>query len=160
MLDVNITITTNDEGLARKLEPKAPRPELRLAAVRKLAAAGISVGVFANPIMPLITDSEANLSSVAAAAAHAGASYFGGGILFLMPSAQQQFFPFLEREFPELVGRYRERFGRNPYLRGEYAKLVSDRVRRVRAQHGLGSSPIPYEPELPYEPPQRRLFDA
>lgn len=160
VLDVNITVTTTDDGLARKLEPKAPRPGLRLGAVRELADAGVSVGVFANPIMPLITDSEENLASVAEAAKRAGAGYFGGGILFLMPSAQQQFFPFLEREFPELLARYRERFGRNPYLRGEYAKLIADRVRRARARHGLASSPVLYEPELPYEPPQLRLFDA
>lgn len=159
VLDVNITVTTTDDLLARKLEPKAPRPGLRLGAVRSLADAGVSVGVFANPIMPLITDSEANLSSVAEAAKRAGAGYFGGGILFLMPSAQQQFFPFLEREFPALLGRYRERFGRNPYLRGGYAKLIAGRVRRVRARHGLASSPMPYEPELPYEPPQLRLFE-
>ena len=159
VLDVNITITTLDDGLARKLEPKAPRPGLRLGAVRALANAGVSVGVFANPIMPLITDSEDNLSSVAGAAARAGASYFGGGILFLMPSAQQQFFPFLEKEFPELLARYRERFGRNPYLRGDYAKLIAERVRMVRARQGLAASPIPYEPEAPYEPPQRRLFE-
>jgi DNA repair photolyase len=159
VLDVNITVTTTDDGLARKLEPKAPRPGLRLGAVRELADAGVSVGVFANPIMPLITDSEENLASVAEAAKRAGAGYFGGGILFLMPSAQQQFFPFLEREFPELLARYRERFGRNPYLRGEYAKLIAERVRRVRARHGLDSSPMPYEPELAYEPPQGRLFE-
>jgi DNA repair photolyase len=159
VLDVNITITTLDDGLARKLEPKAPRPGLRLGAVRALANAGVSVGVFANPIMPLITDSEENLSSVAGAAARAGAAYFGGGILFLMPSAQQQFFPFLEKEFPELLARYRQRFGRGPYLRGEYAKLIAERVRGVRARQGLAASPIPYEPEAPYEPPQRRLFE-
>src|SRR5262249_52140016 len=84
LLSVNMTITTMDAGLARLLEPRAPRPALRIAAVRRLAEAGIRVGVFPNPIMPLISDSERNLDSVAAAAAAAGATYFGGGLLFLM----------------------------------------------------------------------------
>src|ERR1044071_925973 len=45
---VHITITTLDEKLARRLEPRAPRPELRLEAVRKLSAAGLVVGVNPN----------------------------------------------------------------------------------------------------------------
>ena len=44
-LFVNITVTTLDTGLARLLEPRAPRPDLRLDAVRKLNQAGISAGV-------------------------------------------------------------------------------------------------------------------
>lgn len=54
-VSVNMTVTTVDEKLARLTEPRAPRPELRLAAVRKLADAGVATGVFANPIMPVIT---------------------------------------------------------------------------------------------------------
>src|SRR5581483_2498303 len=116
--------TTTDAALARKLEPRAPRPDLRLAAVRLLASAGISVGVFLNPILPGLTD------AVAAAAAEAGAQYLGGGILFLMPSAQKVFFPFLEAEFPELAARYRARFAHSPYIRGEYANMIRERVAR------------------------------
>ena len=59
VLRVNITITTLNEKLARLLEPRAPRPALRLEAVRQLAAAGICVGVFPNPIMPGLTDRRA-----------------------------------------------------------------------------------------------------
>ena len=44
VLHVNITITTLDADLARLLEPRAPRPDLRLAAVRQLAQASVSVG--------------------------------------------------------------------------------------------------------------------
>src|ERR1043166_9057721 len=68
-LHINMTITTVDAGLARKLEPRAPRPDLRLDAVRTLSSAGLSVGVFLNPIMPCITDSPENMDAVASAAA-------------------------------------------------------------------------------------------
>ncbi len=141
-LHVNMTVTTTDAALARKLEPRAPRPDLRLEAVRLLSAAGIRAGVFANPIMPLLTDSLANLESVASAAATAGARYFGGGTLFLMPSAQRQFFPFLEKHYPALAERYRARYRNDAYLRGEYEKWIRERVRRVRERFGLGSGPV------------------
>jgi len=159
-LHVSITITTLDAELARLLEPRAPRPELRLAALERLARSGISAGVNPNPIMPLLTDSEENLDAVAAAAAKAGATFFGGGLLFLMPSAQKVFFPFLEEKFPHLIKRYRERFEKSPYLRGPYQEAIRDRVRRIRARHGLASGPADYQPELWAGDEQLELFPA
>lgn len=156
-LNVNITITTLDAALARKLEPRAPRPGLRLQAVEALARAGLSVGVFLNPILPGLTDAIANLDAVAAAAARAGAGYLGGGVLFLMPSAQKEFFPFLDAEFPELAPRYRDRFAHNPYLRGGYVRMIRERVQRIRDRYGLASSPRDSPPDRGPDP-QLELF--
>ena len=99
VLSINFTITTVDEALARLLEPRAPRPALRLAALSRVRERGIAAGVFPNPVMPLITDSEQDLGSLARAARDAGAQYLGGQALFLMPCAQKVFLPFLERHF-------------------------------------------------------------
>ncbi len=145
-LHVNITITTLDEPLARLLEPRAPRPALRLEAVRGLSAAGIEVGVFPNPIMPCLTDSEENLDAVAAAAKEAGSTFIGGGTLFLKPCARDIFLPFLERHFPAAVPRYHQLFDGRAFLRGQYAEEIKRRVRAVRARHGLRDSPIEYAP--------------
>jgi DNA repair photolyase len=145
-LSVNMTITTTDRELARLLEPRAPRPDLRLKAVRTLADAGIRVGVYPNPILPLITDSESRLDQLARAARDHGARHFGGGLLFLMPSARRIFFPFLAERFPHLLRRYEERYTRNAYLRGDYADKIRDRVRDIRARYGLENGPVEYRP--------------
>jgi DNA repair photolyase len=155
---VHITITTLDANLARLLEPRAPRPDLRLDAVRKLADAGIVVGVNPNPIMPGITDSERALDRLARACHDAGAVTFGGGPLFLMPSAQKVFFPFLEREFPHLVERYRDLYARSAYLGKDYKGDLAARVRRVRDRHGLASGMIEYKPDVWVEE-QGELFE-
>lgn len=160
VLHVNITITTLDERLARLLETWAPRPALRVAAVRALAEAGIHVGVLPNPIVPLITDSEENLDSVAAAAAQAGAESFGGGVLFLKPCSRRVFFPFLAEHFPHLLRRYRERYEESAFLRGSYPDSIRERVHRVRQRHGLMSGGANYEPELWEGEPQLVLFDV
>lgn len=140
-ISVNITITTLDASLARLMEPRAPRPDLRLKTVSKLAAAGIPVGVFPNPILPLITDQERKLDRLAKAARDAGATYFGGGALFLMPVAQKVFFPFLEERFPHLLQKYRERFAESAYLRGPYMETLRERIRTIRDRYGLDASP-------------------
>jgi DNA repair photolyase len=158
VLTINITITTLDEKLARKLEPRAPRPELRLGAVRKLSEAGLLVGVFPNPVMPLITDGEAQLTALAKAARDAGAQYFGGGPLFLMPCAQKVFFPFLDQEFPRLAPHYRTQFEKNPYLDRGYKDRLRERIARIRDRFGLDSIPAEYRPELWQEDEQPTLF--
>jgi DNA repair photolyase len=148
VLGVNLTITTLDEKLARLLEPRAPTPALRLETVRRLSRAGICAAVFPNPIMPGLTDGERQLDRLAKAARDAGALSFGGGPLFLMPSAQKVFLPFLEKHFPELAPRYRETFAKTGYLGREYKEALQHRVRRIRDRYGLASGPIEYRPEL------------
>ncbi len=134
---VHLTVTTLDRRLAHLLEPKAPPPAKRLEAVRGLAQAGIRVGVNAMPVLPGITDQPQDLEDLTRTAAEAGASSIAANLLFLKPSAMSQFMPFLEREFPHLVKRYRLLYARSAYLEGEYraemAKLMSD----LRARYGL-----------------------
>jgi DNA repair photolyase len=134
---VHMTVTTCDERLARLLEPKAPAPAQRLEAVRKLAQAGIRVGVNAMPVLPGLNDAPRMLEALAAQTAQAGARFLYGNILFLMPSAMKQFMPFLEKEFPHLVKRYRKLYARSAYLRGEYPEKITHLLAELRARYGL-----------------------
>lgn len=136
-IGVNITITTLDRYLSRALEPKAPRPDLRLKAISELAAGGIPVGVFVAPVMPSITDAAEALDELAGAAASAGARWLLATPLFLMPSAIEIFFPFLEQAFPDLFDRYRERYAKSAYLPEQYSRGLATLVRRLRAKHGM-----------------------
>jgi len=157
-LIVTVTITTLDRDLARLLEPLAPRPDLRLNAIRKLSAAGLRVTVHCAPILPLINDGEPSLDAVAKAAAAAGARAMGGNVLFLKPCAQAVFMPFLKQHFPGLVRRYRERYGRTAYLRGAYPQAIHERLQRVRKRYGLDHNETQPEPELWPHDPQLTLF--
>jgi len=158
VVGVNMTITTLDEKLARALEPRAPRPELRLQAVKRLSAAGVCVAVFPNPIMPGLTDSEQALDRLARAAREAGAMSLGGGPLFLKPSSQAVMLPFLEREIPELAARYRELYATSAHLSKAYKDALALRVQRVRERYGLASGMIEYRPEFWEGEEQGELF--
>jgi DNA repair photolyase len=140
-LTVNVTVTTVRTRLARLLEPRAPRPDLRLTAVRKLREAGIAVGVFAMPILPGLTDREEDLDALAKAASDAGAQWLGASVLFLMPASWKTFSSFLEQRFPRLAKRYRDLYRGYGYAPEEYRKQISERVGKLRKKYGLNSRP-------------------
>jgi DNA repair photolyase len=155
-LFINITITTLRPRLARLLEPRAPRPDLRLAAVQALREAGLAAGVFSMPVLPGLTDREEDLEAIASAAKEAGAQWFTAGVVFLMPSSLKQFLPFLEEKFPRLARQYREWYARSAYAPDSYRREIAQRVARLRAKYGLGSRP--YEPDrLAWRSPQLAL---
>ncbi|MBX9602350.1 MAG: radical SAM protein [Bryobacteraceae bacterium] len=145
-LRVNVTITTMDEGLARALEPYAPRPSLRIAAAEKLASRGLKVCVFCAPVLPMINDSERSLDAVARAAAAAGATSFGGNILFLKSCSRQIFLPFLKERFPALAQKYETAYRETAYLKGAYPERIRERIREIRERHGLTQA-MDYRPE-------------
>jgi DNA repair photolyase len=140
-LQIDITVTTMRARLARMLEPRAPRPDLRLAAVKELHEAGLAVGVSASPLVPGITDGEGELEAVAAAAKDAGAQWFFSGVLFLMPSSAKQFLPFVREKFPRLAKQYEQWYAKNGYAPEEYRREASERVTRIREKYGFRSRP-------------------
>jgi DNA repair photolyase len=141
-LTVNLSITTLRTQLARLLEPRAPRPDLRLAAVRQLRDEGISAGVLAMPIVPWLTDREEDLDALAAGARDAGAEWLGARVLYLMPDAWKTFIAFINAKFPRLASRYREWYGRNVDAPESYRKEMAARVEKVRVKYGLSNRPM------------------
>ncbi len=137
-LSIHITITTTDMNLARILEPRAPRPDLRFSAVEKLSAAGISTSVNCAPILPGITDSPKDLESVVRAAAAAGARSVAAIPLFLKPCSAKIFMPFLQEHFPHLAALYKARFADRAFLPQDYGKRISALVSKLCRKHGIG----------------------
>jgi DNA repair photolyase len=155
-LSLNITVTTLNPRLARLLEPRAPRPDLRLAAVKKLREAGLNVGVSASPLIPGITDGPGEIEAVAEAAKQAGAQWFFSGVLFLMPASAKTFLPFMREKFPKLAKQYDQWYGKNAYAPEDYRKQASERVLRIRQKYGFAKRP--WEGDRPkFQRPQMNL---
>ena len=136
-LFVNLTITTLNAKLARILEPRAPRPDLRLNAVTTLSQAGLNAGVICAPVLPGITDSPAALEKLVRATKEAGGKYIYANALFLKPCSASVFLPFLEKEFPHLVPEYRKRFAERAFASKAYAKRLSELMAMLRKKHGI-----------------------
>jgi DNA repair photolyase len=137
-LTVHLTVTTMNAKLARILEPRAPRPDLRIRTVARLREAGLRAGVLCSPLMPGITDARSSINAVARAAAAAGANFFAAGALFLKPCSQPTFFRFVREHFPERLADYERRYGTSAFVSAEYRKRVADVVESVCREHKLG----------------------
>ncbi len=137
-LSIHLTVTTVDTELARTLEPRAPRPDLRMKTVAALRQAGLRAGVLCSPLMPGITDSRSSIGAVAKAAAAADASFFAAGALFLKPCSQPTFFDFLRRHFPRKLPAYEKHYAVSAFVSAEYRQHIADLVDSVCREHKLG----------------------
>ncbi len=136
-LVVHITITTTDAVLARLLEPRAPRPDLRFETVRRLRQAGICTGVLCSPLLPGLTDYTGALDQVAAAAKGVDASFLCAQPLFLKPCSKVTYLAFIKENFPKLEPLYQQRFESDAFVGNAYAQRIRAMVKSVCRQHGL-----------------------
>jgi DNA repair photolyase len=154
LVSVMISITTLDNALKATLEPRAAAPTARLATVRKLAQAGVPVGVLVAPVIPGINDDE--IEDIVDASAAAGARSLGYVLLRLPWEVKPLFEEWLAGQVPEKAGRvmhliremhqgraYDATWGRRQTGVGPYADLIARRVALARRRSGLDDRSMP-----------------
>jgi len=139
-LQVNISLITLDRRLQRLLEPRAPRPALRLRALNELVRAGIRCNLLMMPMIPGLTDEPARIESVIRAARRAGAEGVWWRSLYLKPAAARRFIPFVRERFPQLAPRIDEFYGRHVYAPMAYDDRMRAIFDRLRQRHGFALS--------------------
>ena len=138
-LVLHVTITTPDAALARLLEPRAPRPDLRFQAVRRLREAGLTAGILCSPLLPGITDTALALDAMAARAAEARASFFAAEPLFLKSCSRPTFLSFVREHFPQLADDYASRFASQDFAAQPYREHLRELVQQACKRHGLNA---------------------
>lgn len=148
LVAVQMSVTTLDPELARRLEPRAAAPRRRLQAVAALAAAGIPTGVLVSPLIPGLTDHD--MERIVAAAAEAGAVRAGALLIRLPLELKDLFRDWLHTHYPEradkvlsLIRQCRggalnaAAFGERMTGTGPVAALLQQRFRLALRRHGL-----------------------
>ncbi len=148
LVGVAVSITTLDARLARTMEPRCPRPEKRLNAVRELSAAGVPVAVMTAPMIPGLNDHE--IEELLAAASDAGAVAAEYVMLRLPLEIHELFEEWLAAHVPDrakkVMSLVRETRGGKVYDStwsermkgtGVYADLVAARFRAARKRYGF-----------------------
>ncbi|MGK6319749.1 PA0069 family radical SAM protein [Sphingomonas sp. DT-204] len=168
---VMVSVTSLDPKVARTVEPRAPHPERRLAAVAKLSAAGVPTVVSIAPVIPAITDHE--LEHLIERAAEAGA-YGAGFIPIRLPFEVAPLFEaWLDAHFPDrkakvmaTIGSIRGGRRNDPGFfsrmrgSGPWAELLRTRFQIACRKHGLNRERKPLRTDLfrPPAGPQGELF--
>ena len=167
-----VSVTNLDNDLARRLEPRASAPERRLAAIRRLAEAGVPVGVMVAPIIPFLTDRF--LEETLERAREAGATMAGYVLLRLPHEVAPLFRDWLAVHYPQkaehvmsLVQQmrggkdYDATFGRRQRGTGEFADLIATRFRLACQRLGYNAEREPLDATRfrpPRATPQLDLF--
>ena len=171
LMAVALSVTSLDPKIARTVEPRAPHPEKRLAAVKKLADAGIPVFVSIAPVIPAVTDHELeHLLERAAEAGARGASFIPVRLPY---EVAPLFRAWLDEHFPDRAGKVMSiiqqlRGGRDNdpdfYSRmrgqGPWGDLLRTRFHRMTKKLGLNGERMRFRTDLfrPPEGAQMRLF--
>ena len=144
-----VSITSLDNKLSAKLEPRASAPHRRIAALKALGDAGVPCGVMVAPIIPMLTDRW--MEQILEQARAAGARMAGYTILRLPWELKDLVREWLELHFPEraehvlsLVRQMRggrdndPRFGSRMRGEGEFAELIRQRFMVTTKRLGFG----------------------
>lgn len=140
-LTVHVSLISTDHRLLRRIEPRSPTPQRRLAALRALRDAGIRAGIFAMPLLPGLTDAEEQVDAVFAAAREADACFVVAGGVRLSQLSWVRFLPVLLELRPDLVDAYEGiiRDRKSP-RREAYRRRLDERIRRARERHGFAGT--------------------
>ena len=152
LVEVHLSVTSLDNRLSAKLEPRAAAPHARLKTIRALADAGVPTGVLVAPVIPMITDMD--LERILEACRDAGARAAGYVLLRLPHELKDIWREWLQLHFPEraahvmsLVNQmrggkdYESGFGTRMRGTGPFAQLVEQRFRKAYARSGFGRLP-------------------
>jgi DNA repair photolyase len=171
LASVGVSVTTLDTELAKRMEPRAARPERRLETIRMLAAAGLPVTVMAAPMIPALNDHE--LEAILIRARQAGASHAGYILLRLPLELKDLFGEWLSEHRPQrkqrILNRLREmrggelynnRFGTRMRGRGHDARLLEERFRIACRQQGYTEDSALLDASRFRKPDLRETYDG
>ncbi|MCE4226726.1 PA0069 family radical SAM protein [Methylobacterium sp. C25] len=165
LVKVAISVTTLDPGLARRMEPRAPHPQKRLAAIRGLAEAGVPVMVIVAPIIPSLNDHE--IEAILKAAREAGASEANYVLLRLPHELDGLVGDWFSEHYPgrrdhvfSLLGQarrgksYDSAWGTRLIGEGPYADLIRRRFRIAKTRLGYPEEKLRQRTDL-FRRPER-----
>ena len=152
LVTVYFSVTTLDNRLAARMEPRASAPHAKLRAMRALADAGVPVGVMVAPVVPMITDNE--MERILQAAHDHGARAAGYVLLRLPHELKQVWREWLELHYPERAAHvmsllqqmrggkdYDSGFGTRMRGEGPFAQLIAQRFARAYRRLQFGRLP-------------------
>ncbi len=152
LVSVSVSVTTLDNRLAQRMEPRASAPHRRIEAIRRLSEAGIPITILLAPVILGLNDHE--LEAVVAQGRHAGAVGANWILLRLPLEVKDLFYEWLEQHYPLKVARVQSlmrqsrdgadndsQFHRRFSGSGPIAQMFGQRFRAAAKKNGLNLEP-------------------
>jgi DNA repair photolyase len=157
---VAFTVTTADDSLAAKVEPFAPPPSRRFAAMARLAEAGVITGTLMTPVLPFIEDTESNLVEIVERTAACGGRFvFSWYGMTLRDRQREYYYDRLDEHFPGLRAAYERRYGGRYGCEAPGAAALSTAVREACSRLRLITDMKEFGGAFPVRSPEQlRLF--
>jgi DNA repair photolyase len=134
---VSFSIGTLDRSVWKLTEPGTPPPDRRVEALRRLTDLGVRCGVLVAPVLPGLSDDEAQLTEVVEACAAAGAVSINAVALHLRGAVRAHYFDWLAAARPDLVRLHRARFRRGAYQEDAAREQIAGVVRAAAQRCGV-----------------------
>ena len=161
---VQMTLTTFNEALCKKIEPNVSTTRERFEALMKFKEAGIPTIVWLSPILPFINDTEENVRGILDYCIQAGVKgiiCFGMGVT-LREGDREYFYQALDKHFPGIKAEYIRKYGNSYELPSPNNKTLMSIFNKVCNENGIMSKAedcFKYLRELPERYVQMSLFD-
>lgn len=134
---VHVSLITVDRDLARQIEPRAPTPDARLRAVRRLVDAGVNASVNCMPILPGITDHPTQLTALVQQVAATGVTTLGACALRLRAASRRRYLPMVRQRFPALASKYESTYTKSVHASASYRAGLEQYMTKLCQEHGL-----------------------
>jgi len=161
---VQMTLTTYDDELCKKIEPNVCNTKRRIEVLEEMQKRGIPTVVWITPILPFINDTEENITSILNECARVGVKGiidFGMG-LTLREGDREYYYQALDKYFPGLKEKYIETYGNAYELPSPNARELRNILKKICKENGMLSTPeecFTYMNELPEKYSQMSIFD-
>ncbi len=138
---ISFSISTLDEGLARILEPGAPKPIDRLETMKKCKEEGFFTGVCFIPVLPFLSDSKEEIEETIRTVKEYGADFIFVGGLTLFGNGPSDcktlYYKFLEKHYPDLVPKYKDLYKGSWAPSKQYQKQIQEKSKKLCEKYGI-----------------------
>ncbi len=139
---VQMTLTTYDEELCKKIEPNVCTTKRRFEVLKTMRDNGIQTVVWLSPFLPFLNDTEENIRGLMDYCIEAGVYgiiCFGIGVT-LREGDREYFYEKLDEKFPGLKQKFHEKYGNAYEVNSDYHNELMQIIRQKCKEHGIVSN--------------------
>jgi DNA repair photolyase len=145
--NVSFSLSSVDRKISGVFEPKAPSPQKRLEAMKKISDKGILTGVTYMPIIPFITDSKEQLEETITISKEHGAKYVLAASMTMRDLQSERFYETIKIHYPDCVKKYKLLYKNGYQPHGKYLRELYHNINSICSKYNMQQNIPRYIPD-------------